>query len=495
MYRSVRMSAGESPRFVSSTMAGSINNSSAHTPPPSDPNTTWTVLQKSRSSPGALTNLMPGISGGDSGPSNQAMLEARELISASRDTQLRALPFYYPLERTATTIHTESLHALTDNISTFMKEQSISCSYNCQTGRFDALTMNLLRFSVQLWEARVLPLPKNRLLPVLVEIQRRQGCSIEMQRIRQELIQYLTRSVDRRDSCSGSDSTIHFNYFSRTCDKPLNEELLKTRIKEQFKTSYANDSSSTSSSVASVERSINDSFNIVLSLLKNSMLDQNRLGLECLTIISDFGNVLIEQAQYTSSKILAQGDEVQDLLLPYFVRIEISPRDQRSVHSMEYDHDEDDSGDRTFDYEQGTFFGGMHILALKVISHALETKAFMEGKQAPARLLSNDDGSNEIDNAPITLSTPFWNHALQAMMYNIRISQFRPLEAVLSIRCLRLLNTLVPEAWNKHGSIHFFISQRPFEDMLLDARSYGRRYYLDLEQETQTLLKQPRVTY
>lgn len=474
MFQSVRMSVGESPRIVELTTAKSMNMSPQY-PSPSGPNTTRAVLHKSHSSPGRFTNFTNGICEAGMNPNNQGMPEGREPgESTSSDTKLRSFPLHYPLERTATTIYTESLQDLIENISTFMKDRSIACSYNDQTGRFDGLTMNLLRFSVQLWGTGRPP-AKNGLLPVLVEIQRRQGCCIEMQRLRQELIQHLTRSVHHRDS----DSNIHVN-SSQLCDKSLNEELLQTWMTEQ----YANRPTSTLPSVVPAESSIDDSFRIGLSLLKSSMLDQNRLGLESLCMISDVSKSSIEQAQYASSKILANG-ELQQLLLPYFVRVEISPRHQ-STHPMESGRDDDHGyGARTLDYAQGSYFGGMHILALKVVSHALETKVLVERKTA-AGLPSN---GIDVESTSITLFTPFWNHALQAMIYNTHFSHLRPLEAALSIRCLRLLNALVPEAWNRHGSINP-IGHRPFDDMLLDARSYGRRYHLGLEQETQALLTQ-----
>jgi hypothetical protein len=71
-------------------------------------------------------------------------------------------------------------------------------------------------------------------------------------------------------------------------------------------------------------------------------------------------------------------------------------------------NEDDDNDDSTMNYHQGRFFGAMHILALEILCHALDTKMYYS--QHPTEMNHGVD---------IDLSTTFWNHALRAMMYNI----------------------------------------------------------------------------
>lgn len=478
LFRSVSMSVGRSRGLLPSTAATKPISKSMAISKSYHPTITYNsaeegVLHESHSSFAAA----PSSTNGSAAGFNPSKEHGTDRISRWRVTKLRPLPLYYPLERTAITIHPESLQALTDDILAFMKARSIFCVYSDEAGRADGLTVNLLQFAVQLWREGGPPAADGP-PGVIVEIPRRQGCCIEMQQLRQELIHHLTHNSDH-DVCEPlCDSSAKNN--NRPIDKCLSTELLQAWVEQS--TRYEVDRAAvTLPWVLRGSTCCEGPFNAILALLRSRMIDQNRLGLEALSMIVDLSKTTIKLAVYASSKILADAD-VQALLIPYFDRVEISQYHQ-NPHSVESG---DDDGDCTLDYEQGKFFGKMHILALKVVSQALETKAYVDGKKASE--VATDRSSN-IESTTISLSTPFWNHALQAMMYDTHVSHLRPMEAALSIRCLRLLHTIVPKAWSENA-IFDASAKRPFTDMLLDARSHGRRYHSELEQETQALLTQ-----
>lgn len=76
----------------------------------------------------------------------------------------------------------------------------------------------------------------------------------------------------------------------------------------------------------------------------------------------------------------------------------------------------DDHLNVTLDYQRGRFFGVMHILALKNITNALDSVLYCnEGNQIQSfELISLD------------LASPFWHHAIQAMLYDKHVSHNRP---------------------------------------------------------------------
>jgi hypothetical protein len=131
----------------------------------------------------------------------------------------------------------------------------------------------------------------------------------------------------------------------------------------------------------------------------------------------------------------------------------------------EDDNDNDDDA-VTMEYEGGQFFGSLHLLSLKVLSQSLESAAY-------------NQSSNQI---PIDLSSFFWQTILQALYYNLQVASRRPLKASVSIRCLRLLQTVEP------STLKLVPSQSRLHEFLSSARQYGRDHSRSLEQETEQLM-------
>jgi hypothetical protein len=76
---------------------------------------------------------------------------------------------------------------------------------------------------------------------------------------------------------------------------------------------------------------------------------------------------------------------------------------------------------------------------------------------------------------------------LQAMLYNVRMARVRPLEACLSVRCLRGLHTLFPDSLKeRHAEL---------DHSLWDARAFGRSRFSQLEHETTGFMNELGLAY
>lgn len=382
-------------------------------------------------------------------------------------TQLQTLPMYYPLEKTAVLVHPSSLAELTSNISNFLRRHSISCRYQDHQGRVDCLTDTLLKFSIQLWKAA----PSAESLPdetsdVLVEVQRRSGCCIEMHHVRQELMHDLLvnnhneeQPAEKKNTDGRSEDEKNRQLYDTF------QALVKSTLRHEEK----------------LQEHALDAFPMSLTLLQSSQLDQNRLGLESLSVLTDPYKVLAIHAQSASSRILID-PRIHSLLHPYFLGIGVTNSATNNVD--DYDHEMDGDADRTIDYEQGKFFGAMHILALKALSRALDTWVLMvDGNE------SADSANAATHSSSLDLSSPFWKDVVYALLYNIQVSSQRPLEASLSVHSLRFLTRLAPRA--RITSLLHQDERFPSMDRILNqARWYGREHHRALERETEDFLLQ-----
>jgi hypothetical protein len=386
---------------------------------------------------------------------------------------LRPVPIYYPMETTAITI-SMSLVSLRNQISDFLKHHSISSVYHDETGRVDCMTSRLLHFSVQLWKSdddepsgNDVAVPK-----VIVEIQRRQGCCIEMQRLRQELIQWLRHP----------NGTTEVPVSSTTVPSATPHVMPVHVLQQLVEQSTRSDGIRTIPALTIAD--CENAFRIAYELLNSSRIDERRLGLESLHILANARSVMLYLADYVSLKILTDLD-LQSSLLDYFVNIEINCHDHKN-------NDDDDAitltdHDTTLDYARGGFFGAMHILALKVLANALDTVAYHH------RVNIRGANGSSFNGVRLNLSSPLWNHALQAMLYNMHIAHVRPLEACLSVRSLRGLHILFPEILKER--LAFFDKHTQLDHSLWDARAFGRSHFSQLEHETTRFMNELGLAY
>jgi len=185
-------------------------------------------------------------------------------------------------------------------------------------------------------------------------------------------------------------------------------------------------------------------------MLESEQLDVNRLGLESLCTLTDPSKILAKEADEACRMVLADS-AFQALLEKHFVDMECPSKQ----------HADADEG-ATMDYEQGSFFGSMHLLALKVMSNALESSSAV--------------------GVSVDLSSVFWQTAVKALYYNLQVASRRPLEASLSTRCLRLMQTLEP------AMLELAPSHNSLQIVLMSAHKFGRDHNRSLELETNHLM-------
>jgi hypothetical protein len=339
-----------------------------------------------------------------------------------------------------------------------MKNQSITCSYHSDVGRVDCLTDGLLKFVVQLWQGSSAD-DKNNKHIIVMEVERRQGGSIELQGLRNELVQAVL---------SGKASCVEPKHSRTTC------EFLKSIVVDD----NTNATTTTLPLPPPLEKDyLSTTLELCQRMLESGRLDENRLGLESLCILTDPSKVLAKDADQVSRVILSDSS-FRTLLAKYFVHTGLNHNHEPITSSM---HEECRDDDIAMDYEQGQFFGCLHFLALQVLSHALGSVANQQ--QSPSSRHNRTSSSS----LSTDFSASFWQRVLQALYYNLRVASRRPLEASLSIRCLRLLQTVEPSTTFTLESVAP-VNQRRLYECLLSARQYGRRHSRSLEQETEELM-------
>ena len=339
--------------------------------------------------------------------------------------KLRRVPMYHPIERGALRLDDVPLDTVSSRISEFFWQNSIACSYSAsEPGRADCLTQSLLKFTVQLWQGK----SKTQ---IIIEVQRRQGCSIEMQRLKGRVYRAVESELEEMDT---SDSA---------------ERAAASQIQ--------NVAMSAPAESAKEER---DPVDITIDLLESPCVDQNRLGMESLHLLTDPSKVRIQEADRVSHILIAGDDRCSTRLREKFGGYFVGIQTRDSETPDEYDSDDD--ANESARYAKGEYFGANHVFALHSLSNALESCSRC---QKPLRVDANKN---------------FWESVVKALVYNLEVAAGRPLEAALSAKCIRLVQSMEP------GAVTSFKSQ--LLPHLESAYHYGRSHHLWLQQESEQLI-------
>ncbi|CAJ1963209.1 unnamed protein product [Cylindrotheca closterium] len=220
---------------------------------------------------------------------------------------LQTVPVYHPLERTAVTFGNEhTLDMITQRISNFMKEQSIHCDYDDAMARVVCSTACCLFFSVQLWQ---------KAGSIVMEMQRKQGCAIYMQSLRQQLKDCILFGEQPNKT------------QDVTCPPALKQQLARM----------------IPAIPAAVEQEQGSCIDLCQEMLASNFMNHQRMGLESLCILTDASKV---QCSLKASEKVLQDSKLQELLLNYV-------EDQQQA--------------------------SLHLLAVKAVSQALESTATNSG--------------------------------------------------------------------------------------------------------------------
>ena len=365
------------------------------------------------------------------------------------------LPSVHILERTAIQLQPEQMTSKTllDRIFTYLRRNSIvvvQCDQD--TGCLECIfrsptTGSSVEFVIQLWRAvRSHHYHYQQQQYFLwVEIQRRQGCCIEMNSLRRSLIQYIMNG----DAQVATEDVFQAQ-GQRTRPRPALDDMTNESHRKRPKTAPS----------PAVGVNCQDSLAITLRLLESPYKNQQKLGLESLVISTNAA--LVSQGNATVvSHALVEGDgpwggRLQQRLAVLLRQVQPAPRG--TGHFPE----------PTGFYQPGSMAATLYNLALQALANALE--CLSQGRQ---------EGSAAMD-----LGLSFWQTAVQSLAHNLEDAMVRPHEAALSAKCIFHLLQLTHGAGVGQVGLLNSSSIVVMETIV----QYGKAHHRSLEQEAQKLM-------
>lgn len=338
--------------------------------------------------------------------------------------------FHPPLQRTALIFDDMPVRTIAARISQFNKANSIGCSY--QTSRVESTTPDLLKFSVHLWAGSENESDNDSNssgTTVIMEVQRLQGCSIQMQGVRKRLIQYVKTG----------DDTSH-GYTTSRCGHDVPSRLVQ-RIHVRFGRPNTKKQEATRKS----DQCCTDALSVCLDLLKSDKIDQNCLGMESLAIISDRSRVqLADATRMARSLVYGEGcPQLQDAFHDLFLR---------SLGDTEH------VGYPTACYAMKTLRNSLEIL--------LYSKQQTSGSGRPKT---------------IDLLSSFWREIINNLVYCVEVARKCTQKAALAARCLWLIENLAST------SLSLLPEYQNLPLLVLAACDHGKAFHSSLERDSSLL--------
>lgn len=351
-------------------------------------------------------------------------------------TVVPPVPVLYPLERTVLKLDGASVVDICGRISDFMRQKSIKCANEpASDACIGCLTPTLLKFVVQLWKSDEHEGPEDdaQAQTIIIEVQRRRGCAIEMKGIRNCLYHAIQNGGD------GSAA--------------LKPSCAPRPLPSGFASSLAN-SAPASSASSSLEAHEQDPCGMSLQrcseLLSSDKRDLQCLGFEGLCKATDPTRVSPADAE-RASRVVLFGDSddfvireaVENVLsspvLPVESELRAAPTD------------------------------AARVFALRALTNALESYI------------------RKRDHAELDLSSDFWCALIDSFVRFLAAASSLPAEASLSAKALNLLRTVDPSALA-------IASGDDLHSLLLTAYKYGKASNSSLEEESGKLIGRVSIT-
>jgi hypothetical protein len=221
--------------------------------------------------------------------------------------------------------------------------------------------------------------------------------------------------------------------------------------------------------VASKREGYKQAFVKTQELLESSREDRRRLGLENLAALLDPSSTEHSVAPCVAEALLCgtgnHAERVRTAIGEYFHDFHMD----RDTEGCLDDDENWETKRETSLYARGAQFGILHLLALAMLENALAI--ILKSR-------TNGNGKPRLD-----IRSWFWRNVMDALMYNIEVASKRPLEAVLSTKCLNLIVTLEPEVQ------HCRVVEERLIPGLVYAHNFGACRLLDLEREAENLME------
>ena len=174
-----------------------------------------------------------------------------------------------------------------DRISNFLRVHSIESNYDEETARIDGRLDCSLLFSISLW-ASSSPQPEahddeneSRSSGVIVELQRRQGCAIGMQRIRKGLFHAIMME-------GNVNSVPEQPLFSMDMNVAMEQAEIPSTVSRKFHEQWPrkNDGTGRAYRRKTSDQCLRDCLSRCYELLESNHQDENQMGLENLLCLS-----------------------------------------------------------------------------------------------------------------------------------------------------------------------------------------------------------------
>lgn len=373
--------------------------------------------------------------------------------------KLKQLPPYYHVEKTAMRFRGLSLECISKRVSNFLRVNSILATYHGD--HVECISSGFLKFMVQLWEGES---PDG----IIVEVQRRRGCILEMRKLRRGIHQCITMSSEHDETAP--------HRMALTSSREVPSTISADSDQQQ-----QNHDPRRKMCAQSKKESCQWTLQTAQRLLSSKCFDQNKLGMESLVSLVDLSIADASVASCVSGAIVCgtgkYAEQIRTAFSDYFRDTRLKKDDEDGFDDEGCD-DNDDDDDSNKDYSRGRHFGMLHLLALQVLEKAL--KIVLDAKQ---QISSSAADGTTIKTAPrADIRSWFWRNVLEALIYNVEVANWRPLEAALSSKCLSLVMTLEPELQ------HCRCIEKRLIPGLVYAHDFGRAHHLHLETESENLM-------
>lgn len=341
------------------------------------------------------------------------------------EKDLRELPKFYVLDRSSVKVE-QPVDRVLAIIGDFLRIKSITSFFYRDEGKIYCQTPNLLHFVIYFWRASD--------GKVIVELQRRQGSTIEMQCIRREIWKILDNKKQRTNSQWEMDHPCHLHKTIcplikqlYNCDFQVDEETDRMNCRE-------------------------DGMNICHDLLESRCEDQNRLGMESLVNLTDPSISLTGTSEHVARALVSEdsdcGDALRHALYKY---LNIDP-----ILNHEKDFD-------ALEHADDIYHDEMHSLALQALANILEVVVDLHA-----------GGDINID-----FSKAFWRSIIENLKNDLKDPVQQPTDAAIACHCLTLL---------KRIDAHVCFDCSSLRSSLIQAQHYGSLHHLQLERDATALL-------
>jgi hypothetical protein len=417
-------------------------------------------------------------------PKEEEEEETAKLNSNWAPKNLRMVPAFYPLEKSSRFID-DDLSNVATRISECLRLLSVQAIYNNETATAALLTGENVEMHLSLWRPSGGKHPDG----IVVELQRRKGCSIVFHRYSRHILDAAIGDFDFESFANKTDENFGDASYSKKAERLLRTESAKAAATEE------------ENAIIAIE--------IAHGLLMKDRMDARQLGLESLCLLTDPSKTGITTALIASHVVLLgsaqMGEQDQGMMFdeaPFHeIRQTILSLVQlrRMGDEEEFSDDEDEdrllrqvmSDEMDGRLEEKEHMSLLHNLALAVMANALDVienhdmydsdpeetsdkKMPARGRTTSADLVAKSLMDDAKDITKLEL--------LSTLISELGKAENKPHNARLSARCLNSLFRASKDARKRARDLGA-------KNVVNTALEVGTRTHAKLETECKSVVK------